>query len=200
MQDYVRNAEKMALRDLLKIFAFTQLDVDLQQIPVRDGRWELDIFSPGMLKNFGLNAGATALKGAAAGAGIDLMVGGLSLGAAAMLGAALGAGWATMRRYQQEIIAAWRGHKWLCVDDNTLSLLYLRQRKLLHTLTVRGHAAQNKLQLPSEADHSLPGRWHQVIKVLRQHPEWQHTSSTDAEYQKLQAQVIDWLLSDEIDA
>jgi hypothetical protein len=199
MQDYVRNAEKMALRDLLKIFAFTQLDVDLQQIPVRDGRWELDIFSPGMLKNFGLNAGATALKGAAAGAGIDLMVGGLSLGAAAMLGAALGAGWATMRRYQQEIIAAWRGHKWLCVNDNTLSLLYLRQRKLLHTLTRRGHAAQNKLQLPSDAEHSLSGRWHQVIKVLRQHPEWQHTESTDAEHQKLQAQVIDWLLSDEID-
>ncbi len=196
MQDFVRHAEQLVLRDLLTIFAFTQLDVELQQLPVSDGQWELDIFSPRMLKDFGLSAGATALKGAAAGAGIDLMVGGLSLGAAAMLGAALGAGWATARRYQQELKAAWRGHKWLCVDDDTVSLLYLRQRKLLHTLTRRGHAAQNKLQLFNDEEHSLPKRWYKVLKVLRQNPEWQYNSSTDVEYQKSQAQVIDWLLSE----
>ena len=197
MQDFVRNAEQLALRDLLTIFAFTQLDVELQQLPVSDGQWQLDIFSPRMLKDFGLNAGATALTGAAAGAGIDLMVGGLSLGAATMLGAALGAGWATARRYQQELAAAWRGHKWLCVDENTVGLLYLRQRKLLHALTRRGHAAQNKLQLFNETKHSLPKRWYKVLKVLRQNPQWQHASSTDAEYQELQTEVIDWLLSDD---
>ena len=201
MQDFVRNAEQRALRDLLTIFAFTQLDVDLQQLAVSDGQWELDIFSPRMLKDYGLSAGATALKGAAAGAGIDLMVGGLSLGAATMLGAALGAGWATARRYQQELKAAIRGHKWLCVDDNTVSLLYLRQHKLLRTLTQRGHAAQNKLQLSSGVEHSLSRSWYKVVKVLRQHPEWQYTSSTtDAEYEKLQAQVVDWLLSEKKDS
>jgi len=199
MQDFVRNAEQLVLRELLTIFAFTQTDVDLRQLPVRDGQWELDIFSPRMLKDFGLNAGATALKGAAAGAGIDLMVGGLSLGAATLLGAALGAGWATARRYQQELKAAWRGHKWLCVDENTVSLLYLRQRKLLHTLTQRGHAAQNKLQLTNDLEYALPKRWDKVIKVMRQHPEWQHSSSTDAEYQKLQSLVMGWLLSNESD-
>jgi hypothetical protein len=196
MQDFVRNAEQTALRDLLTIFAFTQLDIDLQKLPVHDGQWELDIFSPHMLKDFGLNAGTTALKGAAAGAGIDLMVGGMSLGAATMLGAVLGAGWATLRRYQHEIIAALRGHKWLCVDDNTLALLYLRQRKLLHNLTQRGHAAQDKLQLSDEAESVLPDQWNKAIKTLRQNPEWQHPSTTDADYQKLQAQVIDWLLID----
>ncbi|MFV9616792.1 MAG: GTPase/DUF3482 domain-containing protein [Gammaproteobacteria bacterium] len=197
MQNFVRNAEQLALQDLLSIFAFTQLDVELQKLPVSDGQWQLDIFSPRMLKDFGLNAGATALTGAATGAGIDLMVGGLSLGAAAMLGAALGAGWATARRYQQELTAAIRGHKWLCVDDDTVSLLYLRQRKLLHTLTQRGHAAQNKLQLSNAAKHSLPGRWNKVLKVLRQNPQWQDTSSSDTEYQALQIQLIDWLLNDE---
>ena len=199
MQDFVRNAEQLALRDLLTIFAFTQTDVDLQQLPVRDGRWELDIFSPHMLRDFGLSAGATALKGAAAGAGIDLMVGGLSLGAATMLGAAVGAGWAALRRYRQELNAAWRGHKWLCVDDNTVSLLYLRQRNLLHTLTRRGHAAQNKLQLMNDVEQVLPERWDKVLKVLRQNPEWQHYSTTDAEYQKLQNLVIGWLFSDKSD-
>lgn len=197
MQDYVREAEQHALQDLLTIFAFTQVDVDLQQLPVRDGKWELDIFSPGMFKTFGLNAGATALKGAAAGAGIDLMVGGLSLGAATMLGAALGAGWAAARRYQQELKAAWRGHVWLCVDDTTISLLYLRQRKLLHDLTRRGHAAQNSLQLASNIQRPLPKQWHKLIKELRQHPEWLGTLTTDAEYQKLRQQMLDWLTNDE---
>ena len=123
----MRNAEQRTLQDLLSIFAFTQLDVDLQQLPVTDGQWHLDIFSPRMIKEFGLDAGATALSGAAAGAGLDLMVGGISLGAATILGAALGAGLATVRKYQHELSAALRGHKWLCVDDNTIAMLYFRQ-------------------------------------------------------------------------
>jgi len=197
LQNFVREAEQLALRDLLSIFAFTQMDVELQQLAVRDGQWELDIFSPHALKDFGLNAGATALQGAAAGAGIDLMVGGMSLGAATMLGAALGAGWATLRRYQHELTAAWQGHKWLCADDDTISLLYLRQRKLLRTLTHRGHAAQNNIQLANKIEHTLPKRWHKVITTLRQNPEWQHKPPSSLEYQQLQTEVIGWLMSDE---
>ncbi len=196
MQRFVRKAEQSALRDLLTIFAFTQKDIDMQQLAVSDGEWELDIFSPRALKDFGLNAGATALKGAATGAGIDLMVGGISLGAAAMIGAALGAGWATLRRYQRELLAAWHGHKWLCADDDTISLLYLRQRKLLHALTQRGHAAQNNIQLSDNADHALPERWHKIVATLRQHPEWQFNSTSSIAYQQLQAEVINWLTCD----
>jgi hypothetical protein len=150
-----------------------------------------------MLKDFGLDAGATALKGAAAGAGIDLMVGGMSLGAATMLGAALGAGWAAARRYQQELKAALRGHKWLCVDDDTVSLLFLRNRQLLHSLTQRGHAAQNKLQVMNDIQKTLPGRWYKVVNVLRQHPEWQQLPSSDEEYTQLQDEVTGWLVSDD---
>ncbi len=197
MYAFVRKAEKQTVKDLLKIFAFTQLDIDLQQVAVQDGVWELDIFSPGALKEFGLSAGANALKGAAAGAGIDLMVGGLSMGTGAVLGAALGAGWATARRYGQELRAAFRGNKWLCVDDNTLSLLFLRQRELLHTLTQRGHAAQNKLQVSSDKQYTLPKRWSKVIKVLRQHPAWQRAPAADPEYQSLQTEVVGWLLEQE---
>jgi len=196
MQSFVRKAEQLALQDLLAIFSFTQIDVELQQLAVRDGQWELDIFSPHALKDFGLTAGATALKGAAAGAGIDLMVGGMSLGAATMLGAAVGASWATLRRYQHELVAAWQGHKWLCADDNTVSLLYLRQSKLLRTLTQRGHAAQNKIQLSDNVEHALPKRWHTVVKILRQNPDWQHNSSSNVERQALQTEVIQWLTND----
>jgi len=201
MHDFVRKAERRTVKDLLNIFAFSQVDIDLQQLAVQDGEWELDIFSPAALREFGLSAGAAALKGAAAGAGVDLMVGGLSLGAGAALGGVLGAGWATTRHYKQELQAAFRGNKWLCVDDNTIRLLYLRQRELLHTLTQRGHAAQNKLQLSgkttSDNQYKLPQRWPKVIKVLRQHPAWQHGAATDEEYQNLQTEVVGWLLAEE---
>jgi hypothetical protein len=199
MQDFVRDAEQKALSDLLSIFAFTQLDLDLQQLPVSNGRWELDVFSPHALKEFGLDVGASALSGAAVGAGIDLMVGGLSLGAASLLGAAIGGGWATAQRYQKELVAAWRGHQWLCVDDDTVSLLYLRQQRLLTALTHRGHAAQNKLQLLNDAGKSLPAKWSDVLKMLRQNPQWQDTASDDDEYLKLQERVLDWLLNNEAD-
>ena len=124
------------------------------------------------------------------------MVGGLSLGAATALGAALGAGWATLRRYQNELKAAFQGHRWLCADDNTVSLLYLRQETLLRTLTHRGHAAQGRIQLSDNAEHALPKHWDRIIKTLRQNPEWQHHSSTGTEYRQLQTEVTGWLTGD----
>ncbi len=199
MQDFVRKAEQKTLKDLLAIFVFTQLDLDLQQLPVSNGRWELDIFSPHMLKEFGLDVGASALSGAAVGAGIDLMVGGLSLGAASLLGAAIGGGWASVQRYQKELMAAWRGHQWLCVDDETISLLYLRQLRLLTTLTHRGHAAQSRLKLFNETERTPPKKWNYVLKTLRQNPHWQNATPDDDEYHKLQEMTLGWLLSDESD-
>jgi GTPase SAR1 family protein len=194
MQAFVRNAEQQALTDLLAIFSFTQLDIDLQQLPVSEGRWELDIFSPHMLKEFGLGIGASALSGAAVGVGVDLMVGGMSLGAASLLGAAIGGGWATVQRYQQEFKAVWRRHQWLCVDDDTVSLLYLRQCRLLSSLSHRGHAAQNKLKLVDNGKVALPQKWHGVLKSLRQNPQWHQATPDDAEYHKSQELMVEWLL------
>lgn len=197
MQRFVRKAEQRALKDLLAIFSFSQADVVLQQLPVQDGHWELDVFSPAALKAFGLNASSSALTGAAAGAGVDLMVGGLSLGAATVIGATLGAGMATARRYKQELKAAWRGNKWLCVDDNTVALLYLRQRELLQRLTRRGHAAQEKMKIGSNNSNAVPKGWSKVIEEIRQHPEWQQGTADSADYDRVRATVTAWLLDGE---
>ena len=197
MQRFVRKAEQSALSDLLKIFSFSQVDVELKRLPVQDGRWELDVFSPGALKAFGLNASSSALTGAAAGAGVDLMVGGLSLGTGMTIGAAIGAGMATVRRYKQELKAAWRGNKWLCVDDNTVALLYLRQRELLHRLTHRGHAAQEKVEIGGSGDNTMPKDWSKIVDELRQHPEWHQGTSGNAEYERIRSKVTEWLLHDE---
>lgn len=197
LQHFVRKAEQRTLRDLLRIFSFSQVDIELQQLPVKDGEWDMDIFSPAALKAFGLNAGSSALTGAAAGAGVDLMVGGLSLGAATLVGAALGAGLATVRRYKQELQAAWRGKKWLCVDDNTIALLYLRQRELLQRLTRRGHAAQGALTLGDKRAATTPPGWADAVSRLRQHPEWQSGSHDSADYRDVKSTITGWLLAAE---
>ena len=194
MQHFVRKAEQSTLKDLLAIFSFSQVDVQLQQLPVQDGHWELDIFSPATLKAFGLNTGSSALTGAAAGAGVDLMVGGLSLGTATVAGAVIGAGVATARRYKQELKAVWNRSKWLCVDDTTITLLYFRQSELLHKLARRGHAAQGNVSIDDSAGHSIPKDWTKIIAQLRQHPEWQGGRSSGEAYERIKSSVVSWLM------
>lgn len=197
MQSFVRQAEQRALKDLLKIFSFSQVDIELQQLPVKNGEWDMDIFSPAALKAFGLNASSSALTGAAAGAGVDLMVGGLSLGAATLIGATLGAGIATARRYNQELQAAWRGNKWLCVDDNTIALLYLRQCMLFQQLAQRGHAAQETVKITEKGLSTTPKGWSKTLNEMRQHPEWSKGSPGSADFERVRSQVVGWLLSAE---
>ncbi|MEY3122526.1 MAG: hypothetical protein RI993_1351 [Pseudomonadota bacterium] len=198
MQQAIRLAEQDCLYDLLAIFNFTQQDVALQNLSIQDGQWQLDLFAPGVLKAYGLDMGSSALKGAAAGAGIDLMVGGLSLGAASLLGALAGTGWSTFRRYGKEIQAKIQGTSWLCVDDNTLQILYLRQWQLLNKLMHRGHAAMHVEQVdPSTESRHLPEGWYEIIQILRQNPAWiqsSHARDNSSQYQDVEARLITALI------
>lgn len=200
IRDFVRKAEQKCLNDLLAIFNFSEKDVAIQKIPVTDGHWELDIFAPGILKAYGLDVGSAAAKGAAAGAGIDLMVGGMSLGAASALGALAGAGWSTFRRYGDEIKAKIQGTKWLCADENTLQVLYLRQKQLLEKLMHRGHAANDTMQVDTPEKTQLPDNWASLISTLRQNPAW-HASSparnNNKRYQDIEAVLMASILGDE---
>ncbi|MCO6428958.1 DUF3482 domain-containing protein [Nitrosomonas communis] len=200
LKDFVRKAEQRCLRDLLGIFNFSENDIALQKIPVSNGQWQLDIFAPGVLKAYGLDVGSAALKGAAAGAGIDLMVGGLSLGAASALGAIAGTGWSTFRRYGKEIKAKIQGTQWLCVDENTLQILYLRQQQLLAKLMHRGHAACHADQIDTavpSASEKLPNNWPAMISILQQNPAWHKPSTSrnqNPQYQEIEAKLIKALL------
>jgi small GTP-binding protein len=198
LQDFIRQAEQHCLIDLLAMFNFSEKDVALQKIPVQDGQWQLDLFAPGVLKAYGLDVGSSALKGAAAGAGIDLMVGGLSLGAASVIGALAGTGWSTFRRYGKEIQAKIQGTHWLCADDNTLQLLYLRQQQLLDKLMHRGHAACHidQVDQPLESGN-LPDGWREMISILRQNPTWEKPSNArnhNAQYLLIESKLVSTLL------
>ena len=99
-----------------------------------------------------------------------------------------------MRRYNQEIQAAWRGNKWLCVDDNTIALLYLRQCELLQRLAHRGHAAQNTLEIGDRSATTTPKGWSKNLGRMRQHPQWCSGSPGSADYAQVKTTVIEWIL------
>ena len=167
LRDDIRNLEQACLRDLLQLFDFSPTDVALMELPVSDGAWQLDLFSPNTLRLFGLNAGSSALTGAAAGAGIDLMLGGLSLGAATALGAAVGAAYSTARRYGNDIKSSFSNNPWLCADDTTVTLVYLRGYYLLQHLVHRGHASRQALTVGEPGDAPLPDEWPSLLAGLR---------------------------------
>lgn len=197
LHDFVRKAEQNCLHDLLVIFNFSEKDVAIQKIPVSNGQWQLDIFAPGILKAYGLDVGSAAAKGAAAGAGIDLVVGGMSLGAASALGALAGAGWSTFKRYGDEIKATVKGAKWQCADETTLQILYLRQKHLLKKLMHRGHAAQDTVHVDKADSEKLPGNWSKLVSALRQNPAWQEPSAarkSNVQYQEIEAKLVEALL------
>lgn len=200
LHEFVRKAEQHCLHDLLSIFNFSEKDVAIQRIPVSNGHWQLDIFAPGILKAYGLDVGSAAAKGAAAGAGIDLMVGGMSLGAATALGAIAGAGWSTFKRYGDEIKATVKGTQWQCADETTLQVLYLRQKHLLNKLMHRGHAAQDTLHVDKADSEKLPDNWNKLTNALRQNPAWQEPSAArnnNPQYQEIEAKLVGALLDED---
>ena len=102
--------------------------------------------------------------GAAAGAGVDLLVGGLTLGAAAALGAIAGGAWQTVGHYGERLLGKIRGQRELTVDDAILRLLALRQRQLLQALDARGHAAVDAIRVAAPDEKQwrqgkLPRPW-----------------------------------------
>jgi hypothetical protein len=90
LREAVRQREQRCVEALLKLYGFRASDAAASDLPLLDGRWGDDLFNPETLKQLGVRVGGGIAAGAAAGAGVDLMVGGLTLGAAALAGAIAG--------------------------------------------------------------------------------------------------------------
>ncbi|MEK1907282.1 MAG: DUF3482 domain-containing protein, partial [Pseudomonas sp.] len=95
----IRQREQRCVEALLRLYAFRQDDAQAGDLPLLDGRWGDDLFNPETLRQLGVSVGGGIAAGAAAGAGVDLLVGGITLGAAALLGALAGGGLQTARNY-----------------------------------------------------------------------------------------------------
>ena len=169
----VRQREQRCVEALLALYQFNPHDIDADQLPLMDGRWEDDLFHPETLRVLGIKVGSGAAAGAAAGVGIDLMVGGMTLGAAAALGALLGGGWQTLRHTGKRLLGKLTGRMELTVNDAVLRLLALRQLHLLKALEARGHAALMPIrQFIAEADTLRSGPLPGVLRRARAYPAW----------------------------
>ena len=173
LREAVRQREQRCVEALLQLYAFRRDDAEAGELPLLDGRWGDDLFNPETLRQMGVKIGGGMAAGAAAGAGIDLMVGGITLGAAALLGALAGGGAQTARHYGNRLLGKLKGEKELTVDDAVLRLLALRQRQLLDALAARGHAAQDAIRLESPQEQAWQdGKLPKPLSVARAHPEW----------------------------
>lgn len=173
LRQAVRQREQACVEALLKLYRFRSGDAQASDLPLLDGRWGDDLFNPETLRLLGVRVGGGMAAGAAAGAGVDLMVGGLTLGLAALAGAIAGGALQTARGYGGRLLGKLKGERELTVDDAVLRLLALRQRQLLLALDARGHAALAAVTVSSPDDE----RWRQgklpaELNRARAHPQW----------------------------
>jgi hypothetical protein len=169
----VRQREQRCVESLLKLYAFRREDASASDLPLMDGRWGDDLFNPETLKLLGVRVGGGIAAGAAAGAGVDLLVGGVTLGAAALVGAIAGGALQTARSYGGRLMGKLKGQRELTVDDAVLRLLALRQRLLLQALEVRGHAAMESIKLTAPQDKTWrEGKLPEALHKARAHPQW----------------------------
>ena len=173
LRQQVRQREQRCVEALLRLYAFGQADAAASDLPLLGGRWGDDLFNPETLRQLGVRLGGGMAAGAAAGAGVDLLVGGVTLGAAAALGAIAGGAWQTFGHYGERLLGKIKGQRELTVDDAILRLLALRQRQLLQALDARGHAAFEAVRIDTpEEKQWREGKLPAVLGKARAHPEW----------------------------
>ncbi|RRD05643.1 DUF3482 domain-containing protein [Pseudomonas syringae] len=190
----VRQREQQCVEALLKLYAFRKDDVSSSDLPLMDGRWGDDLFNPETLKLMGVRVGGGVAAGAAAGAGVDLMVGGVTLGAAALVGAIAGGALSTARSYGGRLLGKLKGRRELTVDDAVLRLLALRQRHLLLALGVRGHAALHNIELTTPQDKTWrKGKIPEPLSRARAHPQWSTLNPQPKPNQAERQEAIDEL-------
>ncbi|MDH4607833.1 GTPase/DUF3482 domain-containing protein [Pseudomonas sp. BN102] len=193
LRQQVRQREQRCVEALLRLYAFSREDAAAGELPLLGGRWGDDLFNPETIKQLGVRLGGGMAAGAAAGAGVDLLVGGLTLGAAAALGALAGGAWQTVGHYGERLLGKIKGQRELTVDDAILRLLALRQRKLLAALDARGHAAFEAIRVDTpEEKQWREGKLPAVLAKARAHPEW---SSLNPRADLEQAERQGWVAS-----
>ena len=173
LRQTVRQREQHCVEALLRLYAFRREDATAHDLPLLDGRWGDDLFNPETLRVLGVRVGSGVAAGAAAGAGVDLLMGGLTLGAAALAGAVAGGALQTARNYGSRLMGKFKGARELTVHDDVLRLLALRQQQLMVALDHRGHAAQGSVQLDALDEQTWrKGKLPEPVLKARAHPRW----------------------------
>ncbi len=185
LKQTVRDREHRCVTALLEMYRFRPDDYEADLVPLDNGQWGLDLFSPESLKDFSVRAGGGAVAGGLTGLAVDAMTGGLSLGAAAAIGATIGGLYGTFESHGKRIADTLRGYTALRVQDETLRLLALRQMRLIRALLRRGHASPDKIRIEAQAKEIektwTSGRLPKELSRAKAHPEWSRLGAPDPE-------------------
>ncbi len=183
LKQTVREREHRCVAALLEMHRFRPDDYEADLVPLDNGRWGLDLFSPESLAQFSVRAGGGAVAGGLTGLAVDAMTGGLSLGAAAAIGATIGGLYGTFESHGRRIADSLRGYTALRVRDDTLRLLALRQLRLVRALLRRGHASLDKIRIEAQARESektwTSGRLPKALSRAKTQPEWSRLGVED---------------------
>ncbi|MET3474323.1 GTPase/DUF3482 domain-containing protein [Variovorax atrisoli] len=187
LQKEVFDKAQRCTDDLLALYGFRQGDADEAPLPIIEGRWTLDFFSPEAMKDAGLRLGKGAVIGAAVGVVADLAVAGISLGAGAALGGAIGGAVSQgLGPLGRKLANKLRDVHELTVEDGVLFTLAAWQLKLTQALELRGHAATQRVTAESPEDGDAPTRAAaaavRAAQVARNHPEWEAAGITSRSF------------------
>ena len=176
LQRAVFDKAQRCASDLLTLYRFRDGDATEAPLPLLEGRWSMDFFSPEAMKDAGLRLGKGAAVGAAVGVVADLAAGGLSLGAGAALGGAIGGAISQgIGPLGRKLFNTLRDVHELSVDDGVLLVLADWQVALVRALERRGHAATARIPVePNRSTgHSPPlAAAVRATGPARNHPEW----------------------------
>ncbi len=183
LKQAVRDREHRCVAALLEMFRFRPDDYEADLVPLDNGEWGMDLFSPESLMDFGVRAGGGAVAGGLTGLAVDAMVGGMTLGAAAALGATIGGLYGTFESHGKRIADTVRGFTALRVQEETLRLLAVRQMRLIRALLRRGHASPDKIQIEAQAKEGektwTSGRLPKALSRAKTHSEWSRLGTAD---------------------
>jgi len=190
--------------DLLALHGFREDDASEAALPLLEGRWSMDFFSPEALKDAGLRLGKGAAVGAAVGVVADIAAGGLSLGAGAALGGAIGGalsqGFGPLGR---KLLNRVRDVHELGVEDGVLFVLADWQCQLLRALERRGHAATGRIATDTAVDAATSAALAAAVRALapaRSHPEWERHTGRWRASESSQRQALVAALSERLQA
>lgn len=179
VQQSAREREQRLNRDLLALFRFAESDYRPAGLPIQGSRWSIDLFDGEVLAGLGLSLSGSALKGATAGAAVDLVTGFTSLGLATVIGGVIGAGIDGVGRIKQYITGKEGRVDTTQVAVESLGFLARRACLLVRDLIRRGHAAVQPVVSHAELADRLQQE-QDVLKLLEQaryQPGWARARS-----------------------
>ncbi len=172
MKRDIRKREEKCVGQLLDLFQFRADDCLASELPIAEGQWGLDLFSPAALREFGIKAGKYAATGAMIGLTLDIVSGGLSLGTGTAIGAGAGALFEAVRAHGKRTMDRMRGLTELRMEEAALRLLMNRQLWLVHALLRRGHATMKPLELKGRGLEGQMTSLPEPVLRARTQPEW----------------------------